>query len=199
MKSKRYYAQNAAIIILAMAIIVMSVGYASYSTSLAINGTARIQQSNWEVGFANPQIHSSSTVPAANAKGITLSEDANGKSDTVLSFDVTMGLNETYSFTVDVKNSGTFNASLASYSLTASQNGQNVAIDEGATSYSNNYLSYDVKWVDGSSLEKGQTINKNGFKKLLITVRTIKPQNLDDLPTDTQTYNFTFQMNYKQV
>lgn len=32
MKSKRYYAQNAAIIVLALAIICMSIAYASYST-----------------------------------------------------------------------------------------------------------------------------------------------------------------------
>lgn len=195
----RYYIQNAIIIVLALAIISMSVGYATYSTNFTMNGVTRIQKSNWEVEFVNPQIHSSSTVPTENASNIVLTEDVNGKGDTVLSFDVTMGMGETYSFTIDVKNSGTFNAALSSYSLQANQNGQNIAIDEGVTSYSNNYLSYDVKWVDGSSLVKNQVINKNETKKLLVTVKTTKPLNDIDLPIDTETFNFTFQMNYKQI
>ena len=50
---KKKSIQNVTIIALAIAIIVMSVGYALYYQPLDINGTAVIKNASWDIKFQN--------------------------------------------------------------------------------------------------------------------------------------------------
>ncbi len=198
MRSKKYYAQNAAIIILALAIIVMSVGYATYSTNLQLKGVTKVQSSKWSVLFENPQTYSTTTIPESQISQFELTDS------TSLSFDVTMGINDTYSFAVDVVNKGTFDAKLNDWTLTAKKSStqESLGISEDKTTASNSYLTYSVKWLDGTSLSKNEPLKHyiNGktdnVKKLLVTVQTHEPANAADLPVSSESYEFNFQMNY---
>ena len=154
MRSKKYYAQNAAIIILALAIIVMSVGYAANSTNLQLKGVTKIQSSKWSVLFENPQTYSTTTIPESQISQFELTDS------TSLSFDVTMGINDTYSFVVDVVNKGTFDAKLNDWTLTAKKSStqESLGISDDKTTASNSYLTYSVKWIDGTSLSKNESL-----------------------------------------
>ena len=210
MKSKRYYAQNAAIIILALAIIVMSVGYATYNASLNLNGTTTVQSSKWSVIFENPQKHASSTIDDSQITKFELTDS------TTLTFNANMGIGDTYSFVVDVVNDGTFDAKLVDWVLTAKNTTTNepLTINDAQTNASNSYLTYTVKWLDGTELAAntelphkvaGSTTTVAGsaesetptnVKKLQVTVQTSAPANVSELPTADQSFEFNFQMNF---
>lgn len=201
MKSKRYYAQNAAIIILALAIIIMSVGYATYSTKLELNGTTTVQSSKWSVIFQNPKKHSSTTIADDQITKFEI------KDSTSLSFEANMNISDTYSFVVDVVNDGTFDAKLTNWSLTAKNTAtkESLAINEAKTGASNSYLTYSVTWLDGTALTENEQLkhkvanNTDNVKKLLVTVQTHKPDSQTELPTTDQSFEFNFQMNYGTI
>lgn len=201
MKSKRYYAQNAAIIVLALAIILMSVGYAAYSTQLQLKGTTTVQSSKWSVVFQNPTKHSSTTISDDDITEFNLT------SSTALSFKANMSINDTYSFVVDVVNDGTFDAKLTDWTLTAKNTTTNesLAINDAQTGASNSYLTYTVKWLDGTALAANDPLKhkvagqSDNVKKLLVTVKTQEPTNVSDLPSADQSFEFNFQMNYGTI
>ena len=198
MRSKKYYAQNAAIIILAIAIIFMSVGYAVFSTQLELNGVTRIESSKWSVLFQNPTKYSSTTITDDKISKFELTDT------TSVSFDATLGLNDTFSFVVDVVNDGTFDAKLTSWTLTAKKNDTNesVGISEDGTSYTNGYLTYSVKWLYGNALAENEILphrvtgSTDNVKKLLVTIQTHAPENPADAPLEGDTFGFDFSMNY---
>lgn len=201
MKSKRYYAQNAAIIVLALAIICMSIAYASYSTQLQLKGTTTVQSSKWSVVFKNPTKHSSTTIADDQITEFELADS------TTLSFKANMSINDTYSFVVDVVNDGTFDAKLTSWTLTAKNITTNeaLAINEEKTGASNSYLTYSVTWLDGTALAANDPLSHkvagqtNNIKKLLVTVKTQEPATAAELPTTDQSFEFNFQMNYGTI
>lgn len=201
MKSKRYYAQNAAIIVLALAIICMSIAYASYSTQLQLKGTTTVQSSKWSVVFKNPTKHSSTTIADDQITEFELADS------TTLSFKANMSINDTYSFVVDVVNDGTFDAKLTSWTLTAKNTTTNeaLAINEEKTGASNSYLTYSVTWLDGTALAANDPLSHkvagqtNNIKKLLVTVKTQEPATAAELPTTDQSFEFNFQMNYGTI
>lgn len=200
MKSKRYYAQNAAIIVLALAIIVMSVGYAAYSTQLQLKGTTTVQSSKWSILLQNPQKYSTTTIDDSKITKLAIE-------DLAVNFAAEMSIQDTFSFTVDVVNDGTFDAKLTDWSLTAKNTttGEAITINDTKTGASNSYLTYSVKWLDGTALAEndplkrkatGKTDNK---KTLLITVQTNEPTLATDLPETDQSFEFDFRMNYGSI
>lgn len=200
MKSKRYYAQNAAIIVLALAIIVMSVGYAAYSTQLQLKGVTTVQSSKWSILLQNPTKYSTTTI--ADDK-ITKLEVR----DLAVNFAAEMTIHDTFSFTVDVVNDGTFDAKLTGWSLTAKNTATNeaIAVDENKTGASNSYLTYSVKWLDGTALAQNDPLkhkvagSSENVKKLLVTVQTHEPTSVNDLPATNQNFEFDFQMTYGTI
>lgn len=201
MKSKKYYFQNAAIIILALAIIVMSVGYATYSTSLKLNGDVTVPASKWSIIFKDPKKHSSTTITDDKINEFKLTDS------TSLKFSANMGIHDTYSFVVDVVNDGTFDAKLTNWSITAKNvtTNTNLAISESNDEANNAFLTYSVKWLDGTALTENEplqrkmTTNNNNVKKLWVTVETHEPSSVDDLPATDQTFEFNFQMTYGTI
>lgn len=97
---KKTNSQLIIIILLTVAIIAMSIGFATYSSNLQINGTATFKKSTWSIVFDNLSVNEGSSLGTASISGNTLT------------YNVTMPLNSTYSFTVDAKNAGTIDAKL---------------------------------------------------------------------------------------
>ena len=200
MKKKRAF-QNVAIIVLGLAIIIMSIGYAAYSTPMSITGNTTIQRASWDIKFNNPQ-----TVTTATSVSNTLVTAPTLTNATTLTFGVTLKVGETYDFTVDVVNAGTFNAKLDEYSLTGTKKKgattTAVTSADGQT-YSNDYLVYSVQWNDGSALQStadgtADTINAGDTKKLKVHVGFIEPADASTLPDANEDYTFTLNMNFVQ-
>ena len=162
---KKKFVQNVTIIVLAVAIIIMSVGYATYYTPLNIEGTTTIEKASWDIHFDNPTKTANTTVDEAK---ITAPSLATGTS---LSFGVSMPLGTVYEFTVDVENDGTFDAKLTDFNLTVAKDG-GAATQYSTLSYKNENesLKYDIKWADGSEVTKNSVIEKGTNKKLLVKV-----------------------------
>jgi len=200
MKKKRAI-QNVAIIVLGLAIIIMSIGYAAYSTPMSITGNTTIQRASWDIKFNNPQ-----TVATATSVSDTLVTGPTLTNATTLTFGVTLKVGETYDFTVDVVNAGTFDAKLDEYSLVGSK--KKGAVTTALTStdgqtYSNDYLEYSIKWSDDTPLKgtadgEADTIIAGNTKKLKVHVGFVEPTDASVLPDENEDYTFTLNMNFVQ-
>ena len=101
--------QNTVIVVLAIAILVMSVGFATYSENLKINGTATFNKATWDVRFNKTSFSETSDI-----KATTKSVE-----DQVISYSVTLPKpGSIYSFTVNVQNYGTIDAELKKITMT---------------------------------------------------------------------------------
>lgn len=186
--SRRGIIQNAVVIVLGLAIISMSVGYAAFDTNLNISGSTTIQKANWDVHLENPVKTVNSTV---TNEQVTIKPRVN-EAGTGVSFAVNMKPGDVYEFTVDVKNAGSFNAKLSNYSLLATQGGQAVTVADGKMMYENADLVYEVLGVsEGEALDKGALLTK--------TIRiTAKDADLSQVTEEAVSYEFKFNMNYVQ-
>lgn len=191
--SKRKFVQNVSIIVLAVAIIVMSVGYAAYGENLTVTGTTTIQKASWDIHFANYKKTANTNILDSNISAPNL-----GTGTTSATFTATLAMNQTYEFTMDVENAGTFDALLKSFSLTATKDGVSQTVNADGQSYSNDYLNYSVKWSDGTALAANQALTHNTSKTILINVTTTQPEDDNLLPSDNETYVFTLTLNYSQ-
>ena len=63
--------QTLIIAVLAIAILIMSVGFAAYSQTLNINGTATVKSANWKVHFVDTTYAESTGSVQATSKTIT--------------------------------------------------------------------------------------------------------------------------------
>ena len=97
-----------AIVALLIAVVGLTVGYAAYSSTLTINGTANVDPASWKVNFD----YKTGTSLTGVTKGHAAENTAPTLADTTISgFDVTLkapGDSVTYNFLI--KNSGTLNA-----------------------------------------------------------------------------------------
>lgn len=200
MKRKREF-QNIAIVVLGLAIIIMSIGYAAYSTPMSITGNTTIQRASWDVKFNNP-----TTITTTTSVSDTLVTGPTITNATALTFGVTLKVGETYDFTVDVVNAGTFDAKLDTYSLTGTKKKGSTTTaltsSDGQT-YSNDYLEYSVQWSDDSPLKgtadtNADTINAGDTKQLKVHVGFIEPSDASVLPSDNEDYTFTLNMSFIQ-
>lgn len=162
---KKKLVQNITIIVLAVAIIVMSVGYATYYTPLEIKGTTTIEKASWNVHFADPVQTANTTVAAENITAPSL----NG--GTKLTFGVDIPLGNVYEFTVKVKNEGTFDAKLSAATLTAAKDGATAQSVDGLTfKNENESLTYSVTWADGTAIATNDVIPKESEKTVKVRV-----------------------------
>ena len=72
---RKNFIQNVTIIVLAVAIILMSVGYATFSVPLQITGTTTIEKATWGIVFDNvTALDNTTTVPTANITAPSLAD-----------------------------------------------------------------------------------------------------------------------------
>ncbi len=140
-----------AIFALALAIVATTIAYAALSTTLNVSGTVTKKGGSWNIYFTNPS--SASIEGSAKASTITLAS-------TQISFNVELYKpNDSVTYTVDIKNGGTIDAILDSVTLT------------GVDTASNNDITYKVTYKDGTTIKKGDTLNKGVTKTIKIYVK----------------------------
>lgn len=180
---KKVNYSSIAIIMLAIALIGMSVGFAVFSSNLQINGTAKIASSSWKVEF-DPESYEESlgsvsptSEPVINATSMT--------------YEVTLNQpTEFYEFTIDVKNLGTFNANLTSLTMTD-------------ISTHANYLKYTVTYGSQEFTSSNPSLNiplaaTTGSETVKVRVEYLQPSDASLLPTTTQTASLSVALDYTQ-
>lgn len=113
--------KNSLIIALLAVVLVMAVGYAAFSTSLTINGTATTS-STWNVHLDHTTSGYNTAYSITPATGYTLTASEASPTMTVTDSTATLTTNlkqpgDSVTFTLTVKNEGSLPAKLSSYTL----------------------------------------------------------------------------------
>ena len=177
---KEGFIQNVIIVVLAVTILVMSVGYALYNQSLNVEGTATFEKAKWDVHFDASTFQETSTIQATN-KSIGTG---------TISYEVTLPKPGTeYSFKVNAKNFGTIDAKMTKITL-------------GGVSAEDKYVEYKVSYngheytatTDGLA----EALAADASHELIVTVKYILPENANDLPTtENKVLNLTVSLDYE--
>ena len=169
--------------LLALAFVIMlgiSVGYAAITTTLQINGTSSIGKATWDVHFENVKVTSGS-VTATNAAAIDTNK-------TSIGYAVILSLpGDFYEFTVDVKNGGTIPAKLSG-----------VPTLSGVSSQQDVYVNYTVKYSDGTAIGSNDELAAGATKTLKVRVEFDKNISDSQLPSEGNSLNLGFAMDYVQ-
>ena len=185
-----------AIVALLIAVVGLTVGYAAYSSTLTINGTANVDPASWKVNFGYKTGDSLTGTIKCHATENT----APTLADTTISgFDVTLkapGDSVTYNFLI--KNSGTLNAKLANFTmgtLTCAPNASGSISQEDATELCGE-LKYTLTYADDSTITTGTPLNSNDSKELKLKLEWPSASTLsvsDDVKVTIGTTTFVYE------
>lgn len=184
---KKRNGQLAVILVLAVAILFMSVGFAAYSTTLNINGTATVKANKWSVHFVDTSYAETTGSVAATTHTI---------SDTSATYTVTLTKpGDFYEFSVDVINDGSFDAVLKSITMSTLSAAEakyltyTLTYDGTAYTASQSGLSLSLPYATGSNT-----------KTVKVRVSYVQPENSADLPTtEDATVTLTASLGYEQA
>lgn len=185
---KQKNTQIVIIAVLAVAVLVMSVGFAAsaYTKNLSVNGSnVNVQASKWDVHFDSTSYTESAGSVVANSKTLT---------GTNMTYDVTLTKpGDFYEFTVAVENLGTFDANLTALTMS------------GLTTEQSKYLVYTIdyngtQYTSSQSSISGVTLSKtDGTAPVKVRVEYVQPADSTQLPTTDQTISLTAALTYTQV
>ena len=178
------------IFVLIMMVLIARVGYSALLSNLKVNGTSSVSTISWDVHFENVASTSSSNVTPTTAPSAPPSSKV-----TTLTYAVTFeNPGDVYEFTVNVKNGGTIDAMISSFT-------NQVKVGNG--SWSNNlpnYLDYSVKYSDDKEIQAGHALGAG--KTETIKVRTgVKSGLADSVYQEAagKTLSFQVTLNYRQA
>lgn len=173
--------QNIIIVVLAIAVLAMSVGFAVYEQNLSITGTATFTASKWDVHFDTGTFTETSTIKATSKE----------VGNTAITYSVTLpSPGSTYSFNVNVKNFGTIDATLKKITLSGLTDAQKKYI-----TYTVNYAGTDYTQTT-DNLSIGLAADTHETATVTVTVSYIKPDAAADLPSTDQEVTLTAQFDY---
>jgi len=145
-------------VIILLLIVGVTIGYAGLSTNLKINGTTKIDKTQWAVCFDSTNVRvKSGSIRAIKEASVV------GDSAQVCSTEITYEIRFTepgqyYEFEVDAKNTGTINAKLSNTNKTA------------LTEDQQKYIKYTVTYADGSTIATNDTLNVNQTRTYKVRV-----------------------------
>ena len=170
--------QNVVIVVLAITVLVMSVGFALYSQTLTVTGTTTFKKQTWDVRFDEAVKSTSGITPSAlSVSGTTASFTA-----------VFEKPGDTFTLNLSPKNYGTINAKLTGITIT------------GPTSEQQEYVVYKVTYA-GTEYTASQTglnipLNANDSHNVVIYAEYKLPDEATDLPTTDQAITLTATFTY---
>ena len=193
------------VVALSLLLIVMSVGYAAYSVTLYVTGEAALNSYSWNIHYVAGSITQLNDTTSDTLTNVSASQITKSEIDTAnqnLTFAVNLEANQKYEFTVGVTNEGNIDGLVKAITLT-SQVGSNTAETAYTALYSNDYLTYSVKWLndDGTTADitMGDTLNAGVTKKYKVSVKYTQPANASLLPSEDTTFKFTLNVAYSQA
>lgn len=169
--------KNLVIFGLFLVILFMSVGFAALSSNLKIEGNTKIKGNSWNVHFTNLGTPSTFGAPTVDT------EPSLDPTFTTLTYGVTLNQpGDSYSFTVDVINSGSIDAKLNSISNTGVSAEQDV------------YVNYTV-----TGINQNDVLAAGDSKTITVTIEYDSTVESSQLPTDDQTLTLTVALNFVQA
>ena len=178
---KSLNASTLTILLLAIAFVAMSVGFAAYAQTLNINGTATAKKASWKVQFKDSTYTETAKSVAATTKTLTA---------TTMTYDVTLNPGQFYEFTVDVENAGTIDATLSSITLSTLTAEQ----DE----YINYTVTYDSTPYTTTTTGLSSDLVADATKTVRVRVEYVFPEDETKLPTEDVKLTLTASLNYVQ-
>lgn len=185
---KQVKIQMTLIVVLVVFILAMSIGFANtaYTKLMSINGSASVVASSWNIAFDTTSYAESSGSVAATNHELT---------GTTMLYTVTLAEpGDFYEFTVNVKNTGTFDANLKSIVMS------------GLTATQAEYVNYSITYAGGTTYTAtnssitGVVLAKNtGSDTVKVRVEYVAPEDASKLPSSDQTISLTASLNYQQV
>ena len=177
--------QNVVILILAVTVLLMTVGYATFVQTLNINNsTATFKKAKWDVHFDTTTFAETSTITANPAPTV---------SNTNVAFTVTLNKpGDVYSFRISAKNYGTIDAKMKKITMS------------GLTDAQAKYVSYTITYAGEDYTETTDNLNfalaAEGTHSVVVTVKYLLPANAADLPTEQdQTVNLSAAFDYEDA
>ena len=181
---KQKNTQMFVIAILAVAVLTMSVGFAAFTQILNINGNVTVASSKWSIAFDTTSYTESDGSVAVSNKTLD---------GTSMTYNVTLTKpGDFYEFTVNVKNTGTFDANLTGITMSP------------LTTEQSKYLTYEIDY-NGNTYTSTQTglsislANTSGVVPVKVKVSYVQPENPADLPSSEVTIPLTASLTYKQA
>ena len=172
------------LIILVVAVLAMTVGFAAYSTTLNINGSVTVKGSPWKV-------HYDATTGVTRTTGSQVpTVEKIDTNDTNFQFTVTLTKpGDFYEATIKAWNEGTIDAILKSVTMST------------LTAAQQKYLSYTVTYGTATYTETKtgltDTLSAGAKKDVKVRVEYLKPTNQSDLPTEDVTVTVTGALLYE--
>lgn len=169
------------IAVLSVVLLTMSVGFAAFSRTLNINGNVVATAAKWEIAFDKD-----SYAETTDSVEATTSINA-----TDMTYNVTLAPDEFYEFTINIKNTGTFDAVLKTLTMS------------GLTEDQAKYLEYTVTYGNTSYTSSNNSLsvalNKNSQAAVKVRVKYKLPSDYADLPSTNQNITLTASFGFEQA
>ena len=160
-------------------VVSISIGYATLTTTLNINGNTKIEKATWDVHFENLVKNEGSVVATTDA--------AIDSTKTVIDYAINLTEpGDFYEFTVDIVNSGSINAMISE------------VLKEGLSTDQEKYIDYSVKYSDGEEVFEKDALKSGTTKNIIVSVKYKEDVNAEDLPSAEETLNLKFSITYIQ-
>jgi hypothetical protein len=174
--------QNIIIVVLSVAVLAMSVGFAVYAQQLNVNGTATFTAAKWDVHFDTGTFNETTDIKSTS-KNV---------GNTAITYSVTLpSPGSEYSFTVNAKNFGTLDAALEAITLS------------GLTEAQKKYVSYTVNYNGTDYTESASGLAEDlvagDSHTMTVTVAYLLPSEATDLPSEDVEVNLTVALDYVTV
>ena len=173
--------KNYVIFLIIILLLFISIGYSLVSSNLVINGVTNIRRSEWNVHFSN--------VNVTNGNELTVVPPTINNTGTIVNFSVNLdNVDDKYEFVVEVYNEGTIDAKVLD------------CVKIGLTQEQEQYVNYNVTYLDGSSINEGDVLNAGEKKKIKVSVEYLQlmPINEDDLTDMYEVVNLSYKIDYIQ-
>lgn len=184
---KKGNTQNIVIVMLSIAVLVMSVGFALSDIDLTLTGDTTVKSSSWNVQFKSDSFTANSGSVEATTYNIATDE---------VTFSVELAeVGDIFDYNIVVENLGNFDAYLKQIELS----------DISAHS---NYLSFEVLYngktyssTTNSILEADAAtlVAKTGTESINIVAKYLKPTDAANLPSSNQSVTLTVKLTYAET
>ena len=167
------------IVLLAILLCSLGIGYALLQTNLTINGTSKIKGNTWDIHFANLNVTEGSVSIGTGDVAATIQS-----TNTDITYTVTLNKpGDFYEFTVDAVNAGTIDGMVES--VTSKLNNNPIT-----TLFS--YLNYSVTYLTDDAIEINHLLKANTSETYKVRIEFKKDISSSDLPTTLQTLTLDF-------
>lgn len=168
------------ILFLLIGVVLMTVGFATYSGWLNIDGTVNVKSSKWSIGYVLDSYKETTGSVAATSKSVT--------ADTYTFATTLSKPGEFYEATVNVENAGTFDAKVTGIEMSA--------LSEAQAKYLTYTVTYDGNTYSATDSALNSALSAGDTKPLVVRVTYVQPDDSADLPQSDVEIEVTGKLTY---